>query len=150
MRIKYTLRGVVRLRPGIKPAHRLHFTKMSGPLTPQHGITFHVTYKIDPSNVDKFVSALRPAWEAIAKEPECIYFDVFRSASEPGTFRLVEVWNKDSTWIEDNHLTKDHYKQYREVTESMVVKRDLEVFERLQNWSVVRDAYLKDSVRVKA
>ncbi|KAJ9608017.1 hypothetical protein H2200_007005 [Cladophialophora chaetospira] len=118
-------------------------------LIPHEGITFHVTYKIDPDNVNKFIEALRPAWEATCNIPECIYFDVFHFPSEPGTFRITEVWNRDMKWIEENHIAKDHYRQYRDIVEPIVLKREFEVLGRLQKWSIVKKEYLSESVKTK-
>ncbi|KIW98745.1 uncharacterized protein Z519_00408 [Cladophialophora bantiana CBS 173.52] len=117
--------------------------------TPHEGITFHVTYKIDPSNVDKFIEALRPAWESTCNMPECIYFDVFHFSSEPGTFRITEVWNRDMEWIEENHVAKDHFQRYRNAIGSIVLKREFEVLDRLQKWSIVKKGYLEGSVKTK-
>jgi quinol monooxygenase YgiN len=110
--------------------------------TAHKGIAFHVTYHIAPENVDRFIEALRPGWEATCNIPECIYFDVFHFPAEPGKFRITEVWNRDMEWIEENHIAKDYYQRYRNAVDPIVVKRELEVLGRLQNWCIVKDEYV--------
>jgi quinol monooxygenase YgiN len=97
---------------------------MSKPLfVSHHGVAFHVTIKINPSNIDKFPKALRPCWLAVQEEPECLYFDVFHSSSTLGTFLFIEVWGKDNDWIEKHHLTNKYFKKYCAATESVWLKR---------------------------
>ncbi|KAK4613840.1 hypothetical protein CLAFUW4_09231 [Fulvia fulva] len=54
-------------------------------------LTLFVTLKIKPSLIEEFKAAHRPVWAACAKEPECLFFDVFQDPAEPDKFRFVEV-----------------------------------------------------------
>lgn len=126
------------------PLHRLYSTKMSNSLaTPHLGVTFHVTIKVSPTNISAFLSALRPCWAATRRDPECLYYDVFHSTTEPGTFSVVEVWAKDSAWITENHIQRPYFKKYCDETENMWLKKDLVTFERLKGWSFLDEKYLE-------
>lgn len=59
----------------------------------------HVTVYIDPSNVDKFFAAMKPAFEAVANEPECLYFEIFQDPVEAGRISWVENWSKNLEWF---------------------------------------------------
>jgi hypothetical protein len=61
--------------------------------------SLHVKYTVDPSNVDAFLEALKPAYDAVTAEPECIFFEVYTSASEPGVIKYVENWNASMEWL---------------------------------------------------
>ena len=72
--------------------------------TPQNmgqktGINLHLTITVAPENAQVFLSHFKPVFDAVTAEPECTYFEVFRDPSEPGTFLVVENWNKDLTWF---------------------------------------------------
>lgn len=41
----------------------------------------------------------RPVWAACAKEPECLFFDVFEDPKTPGKIRFVEIWSKPWEWF---------------------------------------------------
>lgn len=123
---------------------------MDNPLAiPHEGVTHVGTIKIDPSNIDKFLKAFRQCWLEVCTEPECLYFDVFHSQSEPGIFHLVEVWSRDNDWFMEYQIKKDYYKPYWEATKSMWLNRDFQSFDRLKNWSFVDDRYLAGSVKAK-
>jgi quinol monooxygenase YgiN len=123
---------------------------MSNPLfTPHRGVAFQVTIKIDPTNIEKFLEALRPCWLAVREDPECLCFDVFHSSSAPGTFLFIEVWGKDNDWIEKHHLTKEYFKKYCEATESMWLEKEVKAFDRLKDWNFVDEKYLEGSIKAK-
>jgi quinol monooxygenase YgiN len=106
--------------------------------------TLIVTIRISPPDIPAFLDALRPCWQACAKEPELIYFDVFHSPSEPGKFRFVEVWTKDEKWFNEHQLTKSYYGPYTEVTEPMWIQpREMEFFNRVGGWCYVNGRYLE-------
>lgn len=117
--------------------------------TPHQGVTHVGTIKIDPSDVDKFLEAFRTCWLEVCKEPECIYFDVFRSQAEPNTFQFVEVWSKDNTWFMEHQIKKEYYKPYWEITKPLWLNRDLQTYDRLKGWNFVQDEYLAGSVRAR-
>jgi hypothetical protein len=62
-------------------------------------VSLHVKYTVDPSNVDAFLEALKPAYDAVTAEPENIFFEVYTSASEPGVIKFVENWNASVEWL---------------------------------------------------
>lgn len=64
-------------------------------------LTLFITLHVAPDNVEKLFEAHRPIWASVAAEPECLFFDVFRSMEEPGKVRFVEVWSKDRDWFEN-------------------------------------------------
>lgn len=63
--------------------------------------SLHVTITIDPSNIEKFFEALKPAYDAVIAEPECVFFEVYQSSSEPGVIKFVENWNASLEWLMD-------------------------------------------------
>jgi quinol monooxygenase YgiN len=56
------------------------------------GLSLHVTVHIDPANVPRFFELFKPVYEAVIAEPECRFFEVYQSPTEPGTVRWVENW----------------------------------------------------------
>lgn len=111
-------------------------------------MVLHVTIQIDPSNVEVFLKELRPVWAACCREPECLYFEVAHSPTEPGLFRFVEVWTKDKEWFLEHQITKPYYEPYLSITTPMwTADRKLEFFERVDGWNYVGDEYLKGGVR---
>jgi quinol monooxygenase YgiN len=117
-------------------------------LIPTGQLVLQVTIRIDVSNITSFLAALRPVWKSCISEPECIFFDVSHSPTEPGTFRFVEVWKGDQKWFEDVQLKKEYYTPYVEVTRPMwVAERELVYTERVEGWSYAADMYLEKSIR---
>lgn len=72
---------------------------MSALTVPERGFSLHVTITIDPSDVESFIAAFRPCYEAVVAEPDCRFFEVFYSLDEPGVFRFVENWTKSKEWF---------------------------------------------------
>ena len=66
---------------------------------PFHGISLHVTIVVAPENTDKFLEYMKPCFDAVTAEPECMSFQVFHDAEQPGYFRFVENWSKDKEWL---------------------------------------------------
>ncbi|KPI36649.1 uncharacterized protein AB675_10083 [Cyphellophora attinorum] len=123
---------------------------MASPLlVPRRGVTHVGIIKIDPANIDKFLQAFRACWLEVCKEPECIYFEVFHSKTEPGRFQFVEVWNKDNDWFMEVQIKKDYYKPYWDITRPLWVDRDLHEYDRLSGFNFVDDRYLEGSVKAK-
>lgn len=61
--------------------------------------SLHVKITIDPSNSDAFLEALKPAYDAVCAEPECIFFEVYHDSKQPGVFKFVENWNASVEWM---------------------------------------------------
>ncbi|KAI0387162.1 hypothetical protein F5Y04DRAFT_78028 [Hypomontagnella monticulosa] len=85
-------------------------------------VSLHVTVHIAPENVEKFLVAFKAIFDLVSAEPECLFFEVYRSVEEPGKIRWVENWSKDTQWLMEHQLTKPYYKEYFEVTEPMFLK----------------------------
>ena len=56
------------------------------------GISVHLTFTVDPSNVDKFFEHFRPVYEAVIAEPECTFFEVYKAPDNAGEIHAVENW----------------------------------------------------------
>ncbi len=64
-----------------------------------HGISLHVTITVAPSDVDAFLAALKPCYEAVTAELECTYFEVYHNPANPGELRFVENWSQSKEWF---------------------------------------------------
>jgi len=62
-------------------------------------LTLHITWHFAPEHVATFYEALRPLHENLVKENECLYFNVYEIAQQPGVVRLVEIWDCDMKWM---------------------------------------------------
>ena len=62
-------------------------------------LTLIATVSVEPSKVDAYLEALRPCWQGIIGEPECLFFDLWQDPAKPGTFKMIEVWSKDKEWF---------------------------------------------------
>lgn len=118
-------------------------------LSPHQGVTHVGTIKIDPADTETFLKAFRECWVQVCKEPECIYFDIFHSQTEPGRFHFVEVWSKGNDWFMDVQIKKDYYKPYWEITRPLWKERDMHVYDRVEGFSFVDQRYLQGSVKDK-
>ncbi|KAI0881783.1 uncharacterized protein GGS22DRAFT_171867 [Annulohypoxylon maeteangense] len=94
------------------------------------GTSVHVTVHIAPENVEKFLAVFKEVFDVVAAEPDCLFFEVYRSAEEPGKISWVENWGKEMQWLMENQLTKPYYKEYFEITEPMFLKpREVRILE---------------------
>ncbi|KAL1612776.1 hypothetical protein SLS60_001005 [Paraconiothyrium brasiliense] len=120
---------------------------MTQPYTgPPFRISLHVTFHIDPSKISAFFTALKPAYDAVTAEPECVFFEVYQSPDTPGKIKFVENWNASVEWLMNVQIPKEYYKEYQETTKPMWVKPiEWEIFERMpgNEWVAVKDAMLK-------
>lgn len=66
---------------------------------PPSRISLHVTFHIDPAKVTAFLDALKPAYDAVTAEPECVFFEVYQSAETPGLIKFVENWDASVEWL---------------------------------------------------
>ncbi|KAI2470896.1 hypothetical protein F4781DRAFT_388703 [Annulohypoxylon bovei var. microspora] len=57
-----------------------------------HGTSVHVTVHIAPENVERFLAAFKEIFDLVVAEPECLFFEVYKSAEEPGRISWVENW----------------------------------------------------------
>ena len=51
----------------------------------------------------------------------------------------MEVRSKDNNWIEKHHLTKEYFKNYCDATESMWLEKEVQAFDRSENWNFVHE-----------
>lgn len=109
-----------------------------------HGLSLHVTVFVAPTDVEKFFSYLRPAYEKVAAEPECTFFEVFTSPTEPGAIHWVEGWTKDTKWLLEVQLQKEYYKPYFAATEQMFVKpREYKIYDKLPGWATAKPEHFE-------
>jgi len=59
----------------------------------------HVTVYIDPDHLPAFFEILKPFYDAVAAEPECIFIELYQAPDKPGVFKLVENWNASLEWM---------------------------------------------------
>jgi quinol monooxygenase YgiN len=52
--------------------------------------SLHVYITVAPENMEKFLEALKPVYDAVCAEPGCVSFEVYHSNEEPGAFKFVE------------------------------------------------------------
>ena len=121
----------------------------SQPFKMHPGVTHTGTIKVAPVDIDKFLEALRTCWLEVCREPECLFFDVFHSQAEPGTFHFIEVWSKDNDWFMDVQIKKDYYKPYWDVTRPMWISRDMHTYDRLAGWSFIDEKYLQGAITAR-
>ncbi|KAI1345088.1 hypothetical protein F5Y15DRAFT_410766 [Xylariaceae sp. FL0016] len=111
--------------PGIRPSLNYYCTT---PHSFPEGITVHVA----PEDATRFLEAFKPVFDLVVAEPECLFFEVYRSAEEPGRISWVENWAADSQWLMDVQTKKEYYKDYFAATEPMFVKpREVKLLERM-------------------
>ncbi|KAI1416314.1 hypothetical protein F5Y13DRAFT_130547 [Hypoxylon sp. FL1857] len=111
---------------------------------PAKVISLHVTVHIAPENVERFLAAFKTVFDLVVEEPECLFFEVYKSVEEPGKISWVENWSKDVQWLMEHQITKPYYKEYFELTEPMFLKpREARVFELVgPGFSVVKGSQL--------
>jgi quinol monooxygenase YgiN len=61
-------------------------------------VSLHVKFYIDPTKVDEFLDALKPAYDAVIAEPECKSFEIYTLPEEPGVIKFVENWQAKEDW----------------------------------------------------
>ncbi|KAH8779741.1 hypothetical protein F5882DRAFT_358357 [Hyaloscypha sp. PMI_1271] len=82
-------------------------------------LTLHITWHFAPNHVPTFYEALRPLHEQIVQEKECLYFNVYEIAQQPGVVRLVEIWDCDMKWMAEVQSKKDYYAPFFEATKKI-------------------------------
>ena len=80
---------------------------------------------IAPESVPEFFTHFKTIYDDVLAEPECLFFSVGTSPSEPGLIAWTEGWSKDVDWFMNVQLKKDYYKPYFEATEKMFLKPSL-------------------------
>jgi len=85
-----------------------------------------VELDIVPTEIDKYMAAIKENGAASVKEPGCRVFDIAVSSKDPNHVLLFEVY--DNAAALDAHRTTDHFKKYQATTANMVAKRDVRSF----------------------
>ena len=62
-------------------------------------ISLHVDIWIAPENVQAFLDELKPAFDKVVAEEECLYFEVFQDPDDAGHLSWVENWAKGVGWL---------------------------------------------------
>ena len=62
-------------------------------------LSIHITNYLKPDDVPAFLEALRPVYEAIIKERENIFFELYVDPENPGVVKWVENWNATTEWL---------------------------------------------------
>jgi hypothetical protein len=62
-------------------------------------ISFQVDVYISPSNVDKFLAAFKPVFDAVVAESQLLYFEVFQDPDDLGHLSWVENWDAGVEWL---------------------------------------------------
>ena len=76
-------------------------------------VVLHVTVRVTPEHVGKFLDAARSNAEHSAKdEPGCLRFDVIQDRDDPHCFYFYEVYRDDAAFAA--HRESAHFKSYFE------------------------------------
>jgi quinol monooxygenase YgiN len=71
-------------------------------------IILHVNWTLKAvEHKPAFHQAMRPLAAAITKEPECQYFDVIESLTDPTLIRVVEIFAAERSWITEVSFRSD-------------------------------------------
>ena len=113
---------------------------------PQPQLTLFVDFYIQPQLIEKWKEGHHPVWDACAKEPKCILFDVFEDPEDRGHFTLVEVWDATKQWFLEEQMTKSYYDELWQKTEFTYRKaRVIRFAERLGEGGSYKSRYLEGS-----
>ena len=102
-------------------------------------VVLHVTVRVKPEHVGKFLDAARENAEHSARdEPGCLRFDVLQDNEDPNKIHLYEVY-KDQAAL-DYHRQAPHFTKWRETvkdwfTAEIVRKLASPVFPPEADWS---------------
>ena len=64
-------------------------------------VSLHVRITVTPENAAKFLEYLKPCYDVVSAEPECVFFEVFQNPATPGEFKFVENWHATVDWLKD-------------------------------------------------
>lgn len=80
-------------------------------------LTLIATVSVQPSRIADFLEALKPTWEGITSEPECLFFNLWHDPDHLGTFKMLEVWAGNKEWFTTVQMKKDYYESYHTIRE---------------------------------
>lgn len=72
---------------------------MAGPVT-----TIHLTMKFKPDNLATWTEQLKLNLAELKNVDELQYYNLFTLPHQPGTIRMVEIWNADLDWLQNVRL----------------------------------------------
>ena len=81
-----------------------------------------VDLDIVPTEMEKYLAAIKENGAATVKEPGCRQFDILVLASNPNHVFLYEVYDNEAAY--QAHRTTDHFKKYAATTGGMVAQRN--------------------------
>jgi quinol monooxygenase YgiN len=81
-----------------------------------------VDLDIVPTELEKYLAAIKENGAATVKEPGCRQFDILMLASNPNHVFLYEVYDNEAAY--QAHRATDHFKKYAATTGSMVAQRN--------------------------
>lgn len=88
-----------------------------------------VAWKAKPDHAAVFAERLiKQAHNSLAKEPNCIQFDVAVDPDDPTCYFLYEVYRAPSDF--DDHLASEHFLKFAAETEAMVDEKTIRLFHR--------------------
>lgn len=80
-----------------------------------------VDLEIMPTELAKFLAALKENGAATITEPGCRRYDILQSTTNPNQIFIYEVYENEAAV--QAHRATDHFKKYLAVTKDMVAKR---------------------------
>ncbi len=80
-----------------------------------------VDLEIVPTELAKFLAALKENGAATITEPGCRRYDILQSTTNPNHIFIYEVYENEAAV--QAHRATDHFKKYMAVTKDMVAKR---------------------------
>jgi autoinducer 2-degrading protein len=81
-----------------------------------------VDLDIVPTEMEKYLVAIKENGAASVQEPGCRQFDIMVLASNPNHIFLYEVYDNEAAY--QAHRTTDHFKKYAATTANMVAQRN--------------------------
>jgi quinol monooxygenase YgiN len=80
-----------------------------------------VELEIVPTELERFLEAVRENGAATIKEPGCRQYDIMQSATNPNQLVLYEVYENEAAV--QAHRASEHFKKYMAATANLVSKR---------------------------
>jgi autoinducer 2-degrading protein len=81
-----------------------------------------VDLDIVPTEMEKYLVAIKENGAASVQEPGCRQFDIMVLASNPNHIFLYEVYDNETAY--QAHRATDHFKKYAATTANMVAQRN--------------------------
>ena len=89
-----------------------------------------VTFEIKPGHEAEFLARVtRQAEDSLAREPDCLQFDVCRSEARADSVFLYEIYRDEAAF--QAHLESDHFKDFNRTVEAWVADKRLETWLRV-------------------